>query len=60
MSTPVPIKQWSIDDGIGKYQRQRLLVNLVGVVTDDAQIPLGRHSSDPRCDMPAKRKPPLP
>ena len=25
-----------------------------------AQMPLGRQSNEPRCDMPAKRKPPLP
>ena len=29
-------------------------------VTGHPQIPLGRHRSEPRCDIPAKRKPPLP
>ena len=31
-----------------------------GRVTSQAQIASGRHSSEPRCDMPAKAKPPLP
>ena len=30
------------------------------VVTGHAHNPLGRHSSEPRCDMPANAKPPLP
>ena len=30
------------------------------VFTGQAQRPSGRHSSEPRCDMPAKRKPPSP
>jgi hypothetical protein len=31
-----------------------------GLVTCQAQIASGRHSSEPRCDMSAKAKPPLP
>ena len=31
-----------------------------GLVTGHAQMPAGRHRIDPRCDMSAKRKPPLP
>src|SRR5215203_5191464 len=32
----------------------------LGLVAGHAQIPLGRQSSEPRCDMPAKVKPPFP
>src|SRR5262249_1999639 len=31
-----------------------------GLKTSQAQIASGRQSSDPRCDIPAKTKPPLP
>ena len=31
-----------------------------GFVTGHAQIPSGRHNSEPRCDMSAKANPPLP
>ena len=30
------------------------------LLTGHAQIPSGKHSNEPRCDMPPKRKPPSP
>jgi hypothetical protein len=60
MSTPVPIKQWSIDEASAKTNANACSSIWSGKAIDEAQIPLGRHNSDPRCDMPANRKPPLP
>ena len=57
---PVPISNRPISSARANTGSSVASVISEAWVTGHAQMPSGRHSSEPRCDMFANRKPPLP
>src|SRR5262249_28918144 len=59
-SVPVPTISVSMLLAAANTRASEYLWICSGRVTSQAQTPSGRHSNEPRCDIPAKAKPPLP
>jgi len=59
-SRPPPIRKKSSWSARAKTGVRFSVVSSETLATLQAHIPSGKHSNEPRCDMPPKRKPPLP
>ena len=59
-SRPAPIRKKSRAPARSKAASSADADSSAALLTGQAQIPSGKHSNEPRCDMPPKRKPPSP